>query len=233
METENNVNPSGNEIINEPQKINRKGSLPQSDIDTISVAESVVENWNESEVKLRWITKTAFLTLITEYKESLNSRIQASTTRNPNTQKATELDKKIDAEIEYVKAYIAEKYGKQNAVAYYSQFGIVKGQSYKLPKNRESRLQSLNQLIEAITTHSLQTMQYGLDYWTNIRNEYSELITILKNAAGNISLHAGNKKHHKEDTRKILNSIILGIKANYPDDYKAILRSWGFQKEKY
>lgn len=37
----------------------------------------------------------------------------------------------------------------------------------------------------------------------------------------------------KKSLTKGLNTIIMALKANYPDTWKTELRNWGFQKEKY
>ena len=40
-------------------------------------------------------------------------------------------------------------------------------------------------------------------------------------------------KNKLKELNKTLRALINLIKANYPDTYKAELRTWGFQKEKY
>jgi len=228
-----NLNDENQNEVTDVVRIKRKTTIPQRDVEILSISEDVIKVWDESLINLLWTNKQDFTSLITQYRDSFNERVHASTTRNPFTQRAMELDKQINIEIEYVKNYISEKWGKSNAVAYYSQFGIVKTKSYKLPSNRESRLQALNQLIKAMSDHQLETMQYGTEHWTAIRDEYSNLMQNSKSASGNVSMHASNKRQFKEQACKTLNCLIYALKANYPNDYEARKRVWGFQKEKY
>jgi len=74
-------------------------------------------------------------------------------------------------------------------------------------------------------------INYGLDYWTALADEYETLITSSKESAGNISIKASDKNILKTELRKTLNALILLIKANFPDNYAAVLRQWGFLKE--
>ncbi|MDO7851946.1 hypothetical protein [Hymenobacter convexus] len=37
----------------------------------------------------------------------------------------------------------------------------------------------------------------------------------------------------KLELRKVLQAVVYGLKANFPDTFEAELRSWGFRKESY
>jgi hypothetical protein len=50
---------------------------------------------------------------------------------------------------------------------------------------------------------------------------------------GQVAIKVGDKNELKTYLKKVLNALMLVIKGNYPDTYKAELRDWGFQKEKY
>jgi len=63
--------------------------------------------------------------------------------------------------------------------------------------------------------------------------KYSALYAQSAESAGNMSSNAWDKGKMKKKLQKILNSLILLIKAYHPDDYKAVLRSWGILKERY
>jgi len=100
-----------------------------------------------------------------------------------------------------------------------------------LPKGKAECLAGMRKLISGLIKYEMTDINYGLDYWTAIADEYETLTTTSKESAGNISRKASDKNILKAELRKTLNALILLIKANFPDNYAAILREWGFLKE--
>lgn len=164
----------------------------------------------------------------------LTSRLQTGSTK-PQTAKALKiLNQQIDSSISYVKGYIVDKYKKDVAPSYYASFGIEHiGERYVLPADQNKRLAALGLMVTAIAAQGFGTKEYGTTFWTTIKTNYAALLATANTTDSTILVKVGDKNVLKRDLKKGLNALVNVIKANYPDTYKAELRNWGFQKEKY
>ena len=84
-----------------------------------------------------------------------------------------------------------------------------------------------------LVEHGFDGKEYGAAFWTPIQIQYASLLTQAIAMDGAVSTKVSSKNTLKDAVRKTLNSLIFVIKGNFPDTYKAELRAWGFQKEKY
>lgn len=210
-------------------------NVPLSDVDFLTVAKVVATTWAANPTfTLLWTNVTDFTTLVNNYETTYHARKQGGSVRPQYTKQLKALDKTINDSLMFIKNYLSDKYGKDNAPSYYAEFGIEKNnKSYTLPKDRNSRGTSLTMLLAAIDTHGFTTMNYGKTYWQPLVTQYNTLLLQSQQTDSTISQNVGNKNIIKEQIREVLNSLILLIKANYPNSFKNELRTWGFQKEKY
>jgi hypothetical protein len=222
-------NPEGE---NKPR---RTPNIPQADVDLMETSKVVSQSWlAAAQITLIYTNSTDFETLVNSFSSVLNLRITTGEQRPEYTKKLELLDKEINKKTEFVKGYIMDKFEEESATSYYSQFGIVKtNRGYKLPMDQEERKIALGNLITALTTYGFQTKTYGLAYWTDVLEKYTDYLTQSIQIDGSVSAKVGSKNELKKQIRKVLNSLIKVITGNYPDDYKNVLRNWGFQKEKY
>lgn len=144
------------------------------------------------------------------------------------------LDKKIEGSTSYVKGYITDKYKKEAAQSYFASFGMdFINKTYVLPFDQNKRSAALKLMIDAIASNGFGDKEFGTAFWTSIKTDYDALLTQASGTDSTVSSNVSNKNVLKAELTKVLNSLIYSIKAHYPDTYKAELRSWGFQKEKY
>lgn len=211
------------------------GNVPTSDVDFLNVAKVAAAKWAQTPaITLLWIDVVAFQTLVSDYETSLSNRKQAGSVHPQYIQKLKTLDKVIDISLSFVKAYLFEKYGKDNVVSYYPEFGIEKvSKLYMLPKDRNTRLINLNMLLAAIDTHGFTNFAYGKSFWEPILVQYTQLMDNIQQNSAAISVNVGGKNNTKDQIKEVLNALVLLLKANYPQTSKSELRNWGFQKEKY
>jgi len=216
-------------------KPKRTPNIPQADVDLMETSKVVSQSWNANPaITLIYTNSTDFETLVNSFSSVLNLRITTGELRPEYTKKLELLDKEINKRTEAVKRYLVDKYEEESATSYYSQFGIVKtNRGFKLPYDQEERKIALGNLISALTTHGFQTKTYGLTYWTDVLEKYTDYLTQSIQIDGSVSAKVGSKNTLKKQIKKVLNSLIKVITGNYPDDYKNVLRNWGFQKEKY
>lgn len=211
-----------------------KGTVPVADIDFGSVANNVATKWNGTpSISLIWTTALEFATQATAYNTELSLRNQVGGGRPQITNALKILDKTMDDAVKYVKGYIVDKY-KESASSYFAAFGIEhKSNRYSFPFDRNKRLASLELMLKGIVDNRFEDREFGTLFWTDIKTQYEGLVNQASSTDGTISSKVSAKNQMKASLKKVMNSLINVIKANYPDTYKAELRTWGFQKEKY
>ncbi|MDR2928782.1 MAG: hypothetical protein LBV41_11390 [Cytophagaceae bacterium] len=212
-----------------------RGTVPRKDSDIIGVANLVVESWKKyPAITLAWITPSQLKSAVNTFATSFDDRNETKGSRITITQGFATLNTEIDASVSYIKGYVADAFGKNEAASYYLQFGLVKvGGTYKLPRDKDERLHSLDQMVKAIDRHGMSDQKYGKQYWETIRTSYAELKTAGDKSDSASAEYIAIKAESKAFIIKALNCLVLAIKANYPDTYKDVLRVCGFQKEKY
>lgn len=211
-----------------------KGNVPAADADFATVVKDVATKWTASpKITLLWTTSAAFSAKATDFNTELSNRKSIGNSRPQITARLKQLDTTIDGSLTYVKNYLLEKH-KEAATSYYPSFGIEhKTKKYIFPTDRDRRSGALALMIEGINANGLNEKEFGTAFWTAIKTEYDTLLGKATTTDGAVSNKVSSKNELKKDLKKTLNSLILIIKANYPDTYKAELRSWGLQKEKY
>jgi len=217
-----------------PKRVSRKKTIPAADLIFSELCHKAQPKWESSQLTLLWIAIEEFKQKLMQYDEMLYSGKDTIGTRNVTTARLRELDKEIDKSIEFVKYALAQLFGKEGAKAHFANFGVEKiNKSYKLAKGRIERIAALKKLIAALQSYEMTTINYGLEYWTEITEEYDSLVNNSSDSAGNISVSKGMKVQLKDELKTVLNALINLIKANHPVQYPHILREWGFQKERY
>jgi hypothetical protein len=220
--------------IRKSETARRKGLVPLADLDLRDVAMRVAASWKSSELKLAWITSEQFEQDAVDYAVLMDERLALGAGRKPITEELSQLDKQINTHIANVKHYLADAYPRVKALSFYPEFGIVRvGKTYQLPIDRNERANALERLVVALTKHNLQNQRYGQAYWKDVAARYQHLMNQAGNTDSKVSAHVRDKNQLKTQIKKVLQSLILLVQANYPDNWRNVLRQWGFQKEKY
>ena len=224
-----------NTVDNTVNKTRKTQILPSKQADMLTLAEAVLNKWSTTpEITLLWINLESFTKLVQEFKTKLQQRFKVGSTRKSRTQLLKKLDRDLEKAVGELKIAILSKFGKTDGRAYYSEFGIVKSRSkYEIPRDRDQRQQALISLIEGVEKHQLSINGYDLAFFQEVQNQYNELLLEAKNIDSSVSQEVSHKNELIKQVSKVLNALIYIIKGNYPDTYKAELRNWGFQKEKY
>lgn len=217
------------------KKVASKSQVPQKDLDLANLGITVATYWaTQPNITLSYITQADFQTLATAYKAAVSDRTRAGKTRPQISSRLKELDKEFNSTLTYVKGYIIEKYTKANAQGYYAEFGILKnGTGWRLPADRDSRIEELDHLLAALTTHGFATKTYGKAWWTPRITEYIALVKEAGTKDSTTSSAVSTKDQLKKQVRRVLASLISIIKGNYNDTWRSELRAWGYQKEKF
>lgn len=212
-----------------------KAQVPQKDLDLANLGIAVATYWaTQTDITVRYITQADFFNVATAYKTSVIDRSKAGKTRPQISARLKVLDKEFNTTLTYVKGYIAEKYTKANAQGYFAEFGIRRnGKSWGLPADRDTRVQELDHLLTALTTHGFQTKTYGKGWWNPRIAEYITLVQEAGSKDSSVSGAVATKDQLKKKVHRVLNSLVNIIKGNFDETWKSELRAWGYQKEKF
>jgi hypothetical protein len=208
---------------------------PTKDADTANLATSTAAAWAlDEDMKLKWITSAQHTSNAKLFNASVSERISLKGDRQPLSVDLKGRDKQIDLGITAIKNALIYKFGKEGAVGRYLKFGIEHtSKAYMLPRDRNKRVTALPVIVASITEFGLENEKYGLDFWQEMATNYTALFQQTVQADGSSSLKSGDRSDLRDTIIKTHNALIHLIKANYPDNYTEVLRSWGFQKEKY
>jgi len=216
------------------KNVKRTSTLPAKDADKNDTAGLALAKWKENEdFVLRWITVTEFEAIVASFGETLGDRISTAGGRQALTKKLVNLNSDIDTGIMLIKNFLVFKY-KKDAVSYYSQFGIEKaGRNYVLPRDRNRRKEALKLVVPAIEANGFTDDKYDAAWWQAAISSFNELSGSASTVDGTVSQKVSDKNELRKTIVKTLNALIKLLQANFPDTYKAVMRDWGFQKEKY
>lgn len=230
METTNNLNPTAK------IKKSSKANVTKKDAELGTLAQSVSKVWGQNpQITLIWTSQPNFEEQVNNYANALDSKSNSKKNRPQITNNLKTCNQAIDTGIAKIKDYLdADATNKAEAKANYAKFGItLQGSAYKLPADKDKRTQALKLVLGAITEFGYGKKPFGTAYFTPLIDQYTLLVSEAADTDKSVSSIIGNKNKQKEELIKTLNSLVLLIKANYPNTYKNELRAWGFQKEKY
>ncbi len=216
-------------------KIKRTNIIPVKDSDLGSLGHSVNVQWKVNpQFTLLWITQAQHEANVNEYNNTLTDRKSSGGGRKEITDKLNMLDKDINLGIAAIKGYLVYKYEKSMAPSYYPQFGIERsGSVFIVPRDRNKRITALPLILAAVNAHGLGSEKYGTAFWQSTMDSYIDLNKQALQVDGSVSSKVGSKNELRKTLVKTHNALIQLLRANYPDTYPAVLREWGFQKEKY
>ncbi len=216
------------------KKTIKTATVPTSEINLASVAVNVSDKWVATPaLTMLWKTADDFKLETAAYSKSIEDRIAAGSDRPNVTGRLKVLDAELNKGIKHLRNYLSEDFDDQDT-AQYAKYSIEKvGSSYGLPSDRNKRVSSFDQLLKGIKNGGYDSKKYGKAYFTARITEYKTLFALAGKTDGDVAEKVGEKKEQKENIRLVLTSLIHILKGNYPKTWKAVLRAWGFQKEKY
>ena len=220
-----------------PAKTRKKDLLPKTQLALSTLGLAAAKAWLTSELPaLLFVSKAAFSAQAAAYATSLDTADGAGDGLSPQSKRMKTLDKLITKNLGFVKGYLAEDHDEDGGEAYYAEFGIVReGKNFRLPAARTARAGALGKLVAALTAHKYDKKKFGTAFWQPIAAEYATLAEDSGEMRGTASEAVGQKNALEAPLRVALGSLVLSIKANYPDEdtQRGVLRAFGFQKEVY
>jgi hypothetical protein len=216
------------------KNVKRTSNIPRKDADVNTLGISVYTAWKlNPDIGLIWMTPAGHETNVKAFAATLTDRNSAGGGRSEITQKLKNKDASINKGVAAVKNLLVNKY-EIYAPSNYAQFGIEHVRNnYIIPRDRNKRRAALPLMIAAIAAHGFADEKYGTAYWQPIKDSYETLLDQALNVDGSVSTKVSAKNQLRKTIIKTHNALINVLRGNYPDTYPAVIREWGFQKEKY
>ena len=214
----------------------KKKTRPTTDADIIARGNFAKNKLEEVDLHCNNVSPASMETHLTTFYEAYVQKDAAKFTKSNARIEAGILSKQFDEAVSALKGILRHNYSVKEAVALYPEFGIDKDKSknYRLDGTEYAKLADLEKMTLAVKKYDIQSDKCGLEFWEPKIVRYKELVDVLVNKAGNISEKVATKTQMRRAINDDFNSIIYLIKCNYPkDEVPAMLRAFGFQKERY
>ena len=219
-----------------------KNFLPQAQLDLATLGVSAAAKY-AAEVAatpgfgLIWTKPADFTALAAAAQAKVAEAGSTQANRTPNADAIDALDAEINQRLTNVRTYLSNAYEDTDADTvrgYLPQLGFARQHgSYVFPKGQQERLAALNLLLGGLNTHGLGARKYGTAYWTALRDKYQAALQAAGTGAGSTSTVVDRKNELLDQLREVLTAVYYLLRAQYPKAWKANLRAYGFQKERY
>ncbi len=224
------IPPGGSETPANPNPL-----IPRDQDEKAALGLRVAAGWAANpQLTLIWKTPAEFVLDAQALADAVALKNKTAAKRPQLTLALGEIDKQITAGLGYVKGYLAEKFTKQNAPAYYEEFGITfYDDQHQLPRKQTERAAALAALVEALTTYGFGARDYGTAYWTPLRDGYATTTDAARDSSQTVSEQVGAKNTVMDEVDDVLSALPLLIEANYRTETEraAKRREMGYLKE--
>ena len=181
-------------------------------------------------------TQSEYTSFHTDFRNRLLERQDVESKRILSISNLRKANKELAAGVKFLKAYLLEEYGKNDALSHYSEYGLVlESKTYRFPIDNDDRMKKLDTLVNTLSApnNPFRDKKYGLAYWENLRNEHRNSWTLCKTLDGNRSVLAKAIQLDKKKALDLQSRLRQQVKINDKENYKSIWRNLGFQSEKY
>ncbi len=215
-------------------KKNTKTLLATNESGLSVQGEYIVEHWKlNPHIVIGRAAQTEVADWLASFKAAGKSRHTISSKRTDITINLNALEIEINDNLRYVKHYIEEEFGFQNAKAHYYKFGIEKSSSmYDLGISRDTILMNLKKLIEGIIEIGYTERKYGLAFWQPLHDEFETLLAASKEKEGKQSVTANEKAVYREKIREAFKDLAKMLELMYPENFLSVQKEWGFLKSR-
>ena len=165
---------------------------------------------------------------------SLQKKTDANVSRSPLTYKLGLIFKEAKTSGGRVKHYLKSDLNKKEAEKNYGKFGYEydSKSGYVFPNRQEEFMAAMEIMQEGIVEFGYETREFGLEYWTNLLDNYKQTIKDAADEDTNSSTEVGESGVLKAEVKSMLTSIIRLVEAEEPETYERTLRNLGFRREK-
>ena len=211
-----------------------KPTLPTAKADLMSVANSVKPYWEASGFVLVFATPADLQAAVDAVQQADSLKAQAIAGRRVESQKLRKLNAETDAAVSTLKVFLKALYKEDYASRTYA-FGLEYStkNGYVLPGGMNERLEAMQRLVKAIADNNLNVPGYEAGYWQDMLDKLKQSVEQSRTYAKEVTRQVIVKKEKTDFIKQVLRSLVLMVKANYPKEYKQVLRTWGILKETF
>jgi hypothetical protein len=211
--------------------------IPTDFLNTAEVGITSGTSWDNKHASFNpgFITQADYLAHHTSMRATILAQIATNDARNQVVLNLKTVNALISKHTKFIKNYLTEEYY-NDAKTYYTGYGIITiGRAYSIPTDNDHRMRSLDTLVTELSkpNNILADKKFGLAFWEDLRDQHRANWTSLKTYDGDRSMNSDALKLAKKQALSYQSRLRASIKIMYPTNYKAVLRDFGFQSEKY
>ena len=183
--------------------------------------------------RLRWITHPETRQLATDNLAAITAKRQTAAQRPGQTITLENVDAQTDTAASELRALMKKKI-KTDYQRYYPTFGFVQsGKNWVLPFDRDQRAVAIRDLLlPALLTHGMGAdPDTGTAVWQGILGVLAPALTTADATKRGRTEQVATTTPQSAKVEKALRAIIHLVKAQWPDEWEAMLRVYGFVRE--
>lgn len=204
-----------------------------SDVEVLAV--NMNDSWAANgSITLQYITQSSFDTKVGALGSKILERKTAGSARPEVTQSISQTDADIKTGSDAVKGYCVGKWGLNGYKAHLTQFGFVHREgNWEFPVEHEDRRLALAMMKNAVTANGFGAEPYGDTFWDATKTAFEAELGSARTIDQGVSLDVSEKDLQMAEVKKVLVSLYYVIVANYPDNWRGVLRSWGWNHQDF
>jgi len=211
----------------------KKNNIPRNLAKKIARAIFALQKMIDEKLELNYLSNADAATLFSDTENMLKNKTTTKSARSPVADQISTAMKAMFQTAGSIKLQLQMDFGKKQALLKYGSFAIEKSnRGYTLPSDPESMLSVIPIILDALNTFGYTKKDFGTAWWTSQSATLTDLLSKSKNVAGDFSGHTAAVRENADKINLFLNSVIHLVKAHYPNNVDAMLRAFGFLKER-
>ncbi len=237
FEITNNSSDNGNEELNSAVATGTTYQtwFPTNDADRDYLAQSIKEAWEEYQhMNPTALPRLEFIKDADDFHQVFMNKDLTQSDASLDSVEFNELINEANHSQVFVKDYLKERLGLDKYRMHFSKFGMIKSSnnSYSLPRTYNEICTRLEMMINALTEYGFTTQTYGVAYWQELYDRIVALQRKTQRNSGKKSMMVRDKSELRDRLDRAFRIIKRTIEAFYYDNPEAVLRYFGFIRER-
>jgi hypothetical protein len=207
------------------------GFMPHTDSERVLVAELVAAMWKQSGYTIGWTDAEELL----DFSSQLSSTLNLSKTRFSVLSQTSEnkgiLKKEIVEKGGRLKDFVRGLFGRKEGQLKFGEFGFVhQDKKYEFPGTDSGFVQAVADAASACEKYQILSPEFGKPFWDTVSASFSDIVIHTRTQTGNITQTKVSKQDLRDKMDRIFRAVSHRIQAEHPDNFRDILRQWGFKR---
>lgn len=211
----------------------RQSDIANNALDAYKQGEEVATNMQKLPYGLKRFSWQDMLNKALQLKAEYLLKNASKSSRRPITNLITNILKEARTNISFVKNRLKSNMPHSEAIAIFPELGLThQAKGYLFPSGYTEFIAAMDQLLIGLEKHGLSDFEYGLTYWTDLRNRFIEATKLASTTDTSSSEGVGNVDTLKMEVIDMLKATYQLIKIEEPDTWERTVRNVGFRREK-